>query len=141
HHIRVASLAFAVRMSGLPSDEKRGRSSWFGVRFNRRDSPPLAGTIHKCEVFVFAARSTSTQSNTTHLPSGEGTGAPTRLSAIMSSNVKGCFWDVCAKAVAARARLAARKAFMSGKAPAEALGAQLVSGEHTPLACSCRQLA
>jgi len=30
---------------------------------------------------------------------------------------------------------------MSGKAPAEALGAQLLSGEHTPLACSRRQLA
>src|SRR5207247_10166719 len=119
HHIRVASLAFAVRMSGLPSDEKRGRSSWFGVRFNRRDSPPLAGTIHKCEVFVFAARSTSSQSNTTHLPSGEGTGAPTRFSAIMSSNVNGCFVfaatlgdGVCPKTEQAKTRLAATKIFM-----------------------------
>ena len=52
---------------------------------------PFAGTIHKCEIFVFASRSTSTQSKTTHLPSGEGTGAPTRLSFIMSSNVNGRF--------------------------------------------------
>src|SRR5207249_10783279 len=42
------------------------------------------------EIFVFAARSTSSQSNTTHLPSGDGTGAPTRFNAIMSSNVNGC---------------------------------------------------
>ena len=31
----------------------------FGVSFNRFDSPPFAGTIHKCEIFVFASRSTS----------------------------------------------------------------------------------
>src|SRR5947208_11649735 len=83
-------------MSCLPSGEKRSRSSWFGVGFNRRDSPPVAGTIHKCEIFVFASRSTSMQSNTTHFPSGDGTGAPTRLSFIMSSNVKGCF-ATCAR--------------------------------------------
>jgi hypothetical protein len=28
--------------------------------------------------------------NSTHLPSGEGTGSPTRFSFIMSSKVKGC---------------------------------------------------
>src|SRR5436190_17706560 len=91
-HIQICfgSVAFEVQISRLPSGENRGRSSLFGVGFNRRDSPPLAGTIHKCEIFVFAARSTSSQSNTTHLPSGDGTGAPTRFNAIMSSNVNGC---------------------------------------------------
>src|SRR5437016_11841273 len=88
--ICVGSVAFDVQMSRLPSGEKRGRSSWFGVGLSRRDSPPLAGTIHKCEIFVLASRSTSSASNTTHFPSGDGTGAPTRLSFIMSSKVNGC---------------------------------------------------
>src|SRR2546430_11649790 len=117
--IWVGSVAFEVQMSRLPSGENRGRSSCFSVGFNRRDSPPLAGTIHKCEIFVFASRSTSSQSNTTHLPSGEGTGAPTRLSAIMSSNVNGCFVfaatlgdGVCPKTEQAKTRLAATKIFM-----------------------------
>ena len=89
--ICVGSVAFDVQISRLPSGEKPGRSfvicSWI--------QPPrfttTRGKIHKCEVLVFAARSTSWQSNTTHLPSGDGTGAPTRLSFIMSSNVNGCF--------------------------------------------------
>jgi hypothetical protein len=51
----------------------------------------LAGTIHKCEVFVFASRSTSVAEKATHFPSGDGTGSSTRLSFIMSSKVKGCF--------------------------------------------------
>src|SRR2546430_15608002 len=115
--IWVGSVAFEVQMSRLPSGENRGRSSCFSVGFNRRDSPPLAGTIHKCEIRVFASRSTSTQSNTTHLPSGEGTGAPTRFSAIMSSNVNGCLAfalgdGVRAKAEQAKIRLAATKIFM-----------------------------
>src|SRR5208283_6003221 len=50
--------------------------------------------IQICEVFVFAARSTSTAANSTHFPSGEGTGSPTRFSFIMSSKVKGCLaWE------------------------------------------------
>ncbi|PYL48042.1 MAG: hypothetical protein DMF40_06325 [Verrucomicrobia bacterium] len=49
----------------------------------------MAGTIHKCEVFVFAPRSTSSASNTTHFPSRDGIGAPTRFNFIMSSNVNG----------------------------------------------------
>src|SRR5450755_3206406 len=54
----------------------------------------VSGTIQICEVFLFAARSTSTAANSTHLPSGEGTGSPTRFSFIMSSKVKGCFaWE------------------------------------------------
>src|SRR5947207_5855074 len=89
--IWVGSVAFEVQIRRFPSGENRGRSSWFGVWFNRRASPPAAGTIQRCEIFVFASRSTSTASNTTHLPSGEGTGAPTRFNFIMSSNVKGCF--------------------------------------------------
>src|SRR5438067_13071457 len=88
--ICVGSVAFDVQMRCLPSGENRGRSSWFGVSFNRRDSPPLAGTIHKWEIFVFASRSTSVAENATHLPSGDGTGSSTRLSFIMSSNVNGC---------------------------------------------------
>ncbi len=49
-----------------------------------------SGTIQMCGVFLLAARSTSTALNSTHLPSGEGTGSPTRFSFIMSSKVKGC---------------------------------------------------
>ena len=52
--------------------------------------PLFSGTIQMCGVFLFAARSTSTALNSTHLPSGEGTGSPTRFSFIMSSKVKGC---------------------------------------------------
>src|SRR5215475_10964345 len=55
---------------------------------------PFNGTIQMCGVFLFDARSTSTALNRTHLPSGEGTGSPTRFSFIMSSNVKGCLvWE------------------------------------------------
>src|SRR5205085_5231107 len=43
-----------------------------------------------------ASRSTSTASNTTHLPSGDGTGPPTRFSFIMSSKVNGRFAVVLA---------------------------------------------
>src|SRR5450755_4723365 len=47
-----------------------------------------------CGVFLFAARSTSTALKSTHFPSGEGTGSPTRFSFIMSSKVKGCLaWE------------------------------------------------
>ena len=56
----------------------------------------FSGTIQMCDVFLFAARSTSTAANSTHLPSGEGTGSPTRFSFIMSSKVKGCL--ACEKA-------------------------------------------
>ena len=35
---------------------ERGRSSSFSVSFKRRDSPPFTGTIHKCEIFVFASK-------------------------------------------------------------------------------------
>src|SRR5271165_3449356 len=49
-----------------------------------------SGTIQMCGVFLFAARSTSTALKSTHLPSGEGTGSPTRFRFIMSSKVKGC---------------------------------------------------
>src|SRR4029453_8536368 len=92
--ICVGSVAFEVQINRFPSGEKRGRSSWFGFGLNRPDPPPPAGTIHKCEILVFASRSTSTQSKTTHLPSGAGTGAPTRFSFIMSSKVNGRFADV-----------------------------------------------
>src|SRR5438309_2642942 len=88
--IWVGSVAFDVQIKRFPSGENRGRSSWFGVSLSRRDSPPLAGTIHKCEIFVFASRSTSVAENTTHLPSGDGTGSSSRFNFIMSSNVKGC---------------------------------------------------
>src|ERR1035441_7289727 len=47
-----------------------------------------------CGVFLFAAKSTSTALNSTHFPSGEGTGSETRFSFIMSSKVKGCLaWE------------------------------------------------
>src|SRR3954451_15645690 len=112
--ICVGSVAFEVQISRLPSGEKRGRSSGFGVEFSLRDSPPLAGTIHKCEILVFASRSTSTQSKTTHLPSGEGTGAPTRFSFIMSSKVNGRFLvgdGVCARAAELMSKRAGIKSF------------------------------
>src|SRR5581483_2944919 len=102
----------------------------------RRDSPPLAGTIHKCETFEFAARSTSSQSNTTHLPFGDGTGAPTRFSFIMSSNVKGCFCDgVCASRELANERMIARNILISRKTLTEARDVQQPFRERTPLAC------
>ena len=131
--ICVGSVAFDVQISRLPSGEKRGRSSWFGVGLSRRDSPPSAGTIHKCEIFVFASRSTSPQSNTTHFPSGDGTGAPTRLSFIMSSKVNGCLpletlrAGVCATTEVVSARLIARKTFMSRKGSAEVADMQSVA--------------
>src|SRR6266481_5314138 len=124
--IWVGSVAFEVQMSCLPSGEKRSRSSWFGVGFNRRDSPPVAGTIHKCEIFVFASRSTSTQSNTTHFPSGDGTGAPTRFSAIMSSKVNGRL-TVCANVEVTSKSVIATNFFMRRKTLAEKLCVQALS--------------
>src|SRR5205823_9243621 len=117
--ICVGSVAFDVQISFFPSGENRGRSSWFGVSFKRFDSPPLAGTIHKCEIFVFASRSTSVAENTTHFPSGDGTGSSTRLSFIMSSNVNGCLDidgalgdGVWAKTESVKAKKTAAKVFM-----------------------------
>src|SRR5437763_12756710 len=60
-----------------------------------RSCPPVIGTIQTCGVRLFASRSTSTALNNTHLLTGETCGAPTRLSFIMSSKVKGCL--VCEK--------------------------------------------
>src|SRR5204862_6921365 len=123
--ICVGSVAFDVQISRLPSGEKRGRSSWLGVGLSRRDSPPCAGTIHKCEIFVFASRSTSSASNTTHFPSGDGTGAPTRLSFIMSSKVNGCLpLEVSGAGVWPRSQLvtattATKRSFISRKTLAE----------------------
>ena len=66
------------------------------------------------------------QSNTTHLPSGDGTGAPTRFSVIISSKVNGRlgFW---ASADVASARRTARSVFMSRKTLAEELCVQALS--------------
>src|SRR5216684_5546820 len=60
-----------------------------------------SGTIQMCGVFVLASRFTSTTLKITHLPSGETTGSPTRLSFIMSSKVKGCLAWATAKDVKA----------------------------------------
>jgi hypothetical protein len=90
------------------------------VGFSRRDSPPVAGTIHRCEILVLASKSTSSASNSTHFPSGDGTGAPTRFSFIMSSNVKGCFCGGdCPNSDVVSARMTAIEAFMNRKALAE----------------------
>src|SRR6266436_1696443 len=124
--IWVGSVAFEVQINRLASGENRGRSSWFGVGFNRRDSPPFAGTIHKCEIFVFASRSTSMQSNTTHFPSGDGTGAPTRLSFIISSNVKGRF-ATCARTDVVSAKIISRKTFTRGQTLVEERRLQALS--------------
>jgi len=60
----------------------------------RRSTIRIQRTIQMCGVFVFAARSTSTALKSTHLPSGEGSGSPTRFSFIMSFEVKGCLaWE------------------------------------------------
>src|SRR5438105_7179520 len=131
--ICVRSVGFDVHMSCFPSGEKRGRSSWFGVGLSRRESPPRAGTIHKCEIFLFGSRSTSSQSNTTHFPSGDGTGAPTRLSFIMSSKVNGCLplerpgAGVCARSELVSTRLTATKTFISGNGLAEFADMQRVA--------------
>src|SRR5207237_9969436 len=61
-----------------------------------RGSAAAIGTSPAGGLFRFAFEPTSTAVNTTHLPSGEGTGSFTRLSAIMSSKVKGCL--LCADA-------------------------------------------
>src|SRR6516162_2273164 len=79
---------------------------------------------------MFAARSTSTQSNITHLPFGDGTGAPTRFSAIMSSKVNGCFAEgdgVSGKAVVARKSMTTKNSFMRRKTLAEELCVQALS--------------
>src|SRR3984893_18591992 len=65
-----------------------------------------------CGVLVLASRFTSTTLKITHLPSGETTGSPTRLSFIMSSKVKGCL--ACAttgsrKAIRAREKRTKRR--------------------------------
>src|ERR1700746_1566024 len=54
------------------------------------DPPPAVGTIQMCGVLVLASRFTSTTLKITHLPSGETSGSPTRLTFIMSPKVKGC---------------------------------------------------
>jgi hypothetical protein len=57
------------------------------------------------------------QSNTTHFPSGEGSGAPTRFNFIMSSNVNGCLGEfgpgVWAKTEPARTKVNAIKIFIA----------------------------
>src|SRR5882762_6682322 len=73
----------------FPSGAQRGRSASCS-EMSARDSPPAVGTIHTWGVLELASRLTSTTLNSTHLPSGEGTGSPTRLSDIMSSKVNGC---------------------------------------------------
>jgi len=55
------------------------------------------------------------QSNTTHLPSGDGTGAPTRFSFIISSNVKGVL-AFCANVDVASAKISATNNFIRRKA-------------------------
>src|SRR5271156_5939314 len=63
-----------------------------------------------CGVLVLASRFTSTTLKITHLPSGETTGSPTRLSFIMSSKVKGCLaWAKAAEAKMMRASAARKK--------------------------------
>src|SRR5947209_9463665 len=84
-----------VKLIWRPSGEKRPRSSPAASLVNCLASPPATATSHRCGVFLLAWRFTSTAENSTHLPSGETCGPPTRLSAIMSSNVKGrlpVFW-------------------------------------------------
>src|ERR1700687_4016562 len=81
--------------------------------------PPAIGTTHTCGVLVFAFKSTSTAAKSTHFPSGEGTGSPTRLSAIMSSKVKGCLvWGKEGRATQRTdSRSKMRRISASGKEP------------------------
>src|SRR5215469_3807392 len=73
----------------LPSGDQRPPVSPTGSEVSCRDSPPASGTTHRCDVRLFAFKSTSTAANSTHLPSGEMAGLLMRLSAIMSSKVNG----------------------------------------------------
>jgi hypothetical protein len=57
--------------------------------------PPI-GTTQRCDVFVFAARSTSTAENITHFPLAEICGSLTRFIRCRSSNVIGRFPDEAA---------------------------------------------
>src|SRR6202790_1531691 len=76
----------------------------------------FSGTIQMWEVFLFAARSTSTAAKSTHLPSGEGTGSPTRFSFIMFFNVKGCFaWENAGRVQRRTRRKVRRRMRASGK--------------------------
>src|SRR3954470_10372550 len=70
------------KASRLPSGDQRGRPSETALFIILRDSPPAIGTIQMCCGRLFAARSGSTAVNVTHLPSGEGTGSPTRFNCI-----------------------------------------------------------
>lgn len=45
----------------------------------------VAGVTHRCDVFVFASSDTSTAEYSTHLPSGDNCGSPTRFIIIRSS--------------------------------------------------------
>src|SRR5215472_15198634 len=78
-----------MKRNFLPSGDQCPPFSPAGSKVIWRESPPANGTTQRCEVRLLAARSTSTAANSTHLPSGETAGPPMRLSAIMSSKVKG----------------------------------------------------
>src|SRR5262249_4376619 len=73
----------------LPSGDQRPPGSPAGVEGSWRASPPARGTTHRWVVFLFSLRSTSMAENMTHFPLGETDRPLTRLSAIMSSKVKG----------------------------------------------------
>src|SRR5215472_8566018 len=80
----------------IPGEAGRFARESFGAV--SRCTVPESGATHTCGVFVFACKSTSTAANSTHLPSGETTGSSTRLSFIISSNVKGCLvWATTGK--------------------------------------------
>ena len=49
--------------------------------------PPASGTTQRCDVFVFAARSTSTAENITHVPDVEICGSLSRFMRCRSTNV------------------------------------------------------
>src|SRR5262249_42056231 len=78
-----------MKRNFLPSGDQRPPVSPAGSEGSCSALPPARGTIHRWEVRLLAFKSTSTAENRTHLPSGEITGPPIRLSAIMSSKVKG----------------------------------------------------
>src|SRR6185369_10938336 len=55
---------------------------------------PSVGTIHRSDTWSFSSYAGSTRENTTHFPSGLGTGAPTRFIIHIVSCVNGAL--VCA---------------------------------------------
>src|SRR5687767_4143106 len=87
---RLSGLHAGALSEPLPAVRRRGAAL------------PSAGTIQRSEVSFFSSYAGSVSEKTTHLPSGDGAGDPTRFIRNSVSWVTGGFAD-CARAAAGRA--------------------------------------